>query len=238
MKPRIVRPSAPGIALFALLLLPPVVSAEEVDEDKLGAWYMHFWSTRFGDSQWGMQGDNQYRNWDLGGDMEQLLLRGGLTWTPKSGDALFTLGYASITSGEFGNRSQNTREDRIYQEALLPHKVGDRVYLRHRFRLEQRWVDDQDFRNRARYALFMDIPLGGTTIQRGSWYAAFYNEIFINLEQNIGDGRRVETFDRNRIYGAVGYALRDRVKVQFGYMYQSTDDVDKGQLQLSLHHSF
>ena len=231
--------TALSVALMLLLApLSPSTLAEEIDEDQLGAWYMYFWSTRFADSQWGLQGDTQYRNWDLGGDMEQLLVRGGLTWTPKSGDALFTLGYGSITSGEFGNRSQNTHEDRIYQEALLPQKIGDRVYLRHRFRLEQRWVDDQDFRNRARYALFMDIPLSGSTIAQGAWYAAFYNEVFLNLEQDIGDDREVETFDRNRLYGAVGYALRDRLKVQFGYMYQWTDGPDKGQLQLSLHHSF
>jgi hypothetical protein len=204
----------------------------------MGAWYMYFWGTRFADSQWGLQGDLQYRNWDLGGDMEQLLIRGGVTYTPRTADALFTLGYASITSGEFGSRSNNTREDRIYQEALLPHKLGDRVFLRHRFRLEQRWVEDQDFRNRVRYALFMDIPLSDTEIKQGTWYAAFYNEVFINLEKDIGDGRKVETFDRNRLYGAVGYALRDRLKLQFGYMYQSTDDVDKGQMQLSLHHTF
>jgi hypothetical protein len=230
----------PIFALFFVqtLFLAHLPAAAQVDEDQLGAWYMYFWGTRVNDSQWGLQGDVQYRNWDLGGDLEQLLVRGGLTWTPSSGDALFTLGYANITSGEFGSSDRTRREDRMYQEALLPQTLGQRVYLRHRFRLEQRRVEDQDYRNRFRYALFMDIPLNGTEIKKGAWYLAFYNEIFLNLENNIGNGREVETFDRDRLYGAVGYALGDRLRVQAGYMHQFSDRVDKGQLQFSLHHSF
>ncbi len=56
---------------------------------KTGAWYMYFFNAPFEGSQWGLQGDVQYRNWDLGGDLEQLLIRGGLTWRPKSFDAMF-----------------------------------------------------------------------------------------------------------------------------------------------------
>ena len=226
------------IALLSLMWIASPAMAQGIDEDQLGAWYMYFFNARFDDSQWGFQGDVQYRNWDLGGDLEQLLLRGGVTWRPKSGDALFTLGYGNITTGEFDSNDTASHEERIYQEALLPHKIGSRVYLRHRFRYEQRWVEDQDFRTRFRYALFMDIPLNQEDTSEGAWYLAFYNELFINGEKNIGDGREVETFDRNRTYAALGYSLSDTLKLQGGYMYQITNNVEKGQLQLSLHQSF
>jgi hypothetical protein len=226
------------VSLALTLPIAPASAATEVDEDQLGGWYMYFWGKRFEDSHWGLQGDVQYRNWDVIGDLEQLLIRGGVTYTPSSGDALFTLGYANITSGEFGSSNSTSKEDRIYQEALLPQKIGERVYLRHRFRLEQRWVEDQDFRNRVRYALFMDIPLNRSEIKKGTWYLAFYNEFFLNLERDIGDDREVEIFDRNRLYGAVGYTISDKLKVQGGYMYQFSDTVDKGQLQISLHQTF
>ena len=199
---------------------------------------MYFFNAPFADSQWGLQGDLQYRNWDLGGDLEQLLLRGGLTWRPKSGDAMFTLGYANITSGEFGSGSSTISEDRIYQEALLPQKIGERVYLRHRFRFEQRWVDDQDFRTRYRYALFIDVPFNREDLKKGAFYFAFYNELFINGQRDIGNGREVEVFDRNRTYAALGYSLSDKLRLQGGYMYQYSDAVEKGQLQLSLHQAF
>ena len=210
----------------------------QVDEDQLGAWYMYFFAKSFDESRFGLQRDEQYRMRNLGGDLEQLLLRGGLTWRPSSLDMLVTLGYANITTGEFGPGDDTVNEDRIYQEALLPQKLGDRVFLRHRFRYEQRWVENQDFRTRFRYALFMDIPLNQSDLSEGAWYLAFYNELFINGERDIGDGRTVELYDRNRTYGAVGYSLRDNLRVQGGYMHQHTDNVRKGQLQLSLHHSF
>ena len=226
-----------AILLVAAAVSPRAASAQ-VDEDQLGAWYMYFFSSRFDDSRWGLQGDAQYRNWDLGGDLEQLLLRGGVTYTPESLAATFTLGYANITTGEFGSSDDTVREDRIYQEALLPHKLGPRVFLRHRFRYEQRWVDDQDFRTRFRYALFVDVPLNGEDLKKGAVYLALYNEIFINGDRDIGDGRRVNTFDRNRAYAALGYSLSDTLRLQGGYMYQDTDTIEKGQIQLSLHQSF
>ena len=223
--------------LGAAMVVPQAASAQ-VDEDQLGAWYMYFFSSRFDDSRWGFQGDAQYRNWDLGGDLEQLLLRGGVTYTPESLAATFTLGYANITTGEFGSDDDTFGEDRIYQEALLPHKLGPRVFLRHRFRYEQRWVDDQDFRTRFRYALFVDVPLNGDDLKKGAVYLALYNEVFINGERDIGDGRSVNTFDRNRAYAALGYSLSDSLRLQGGYMYQDTNAVEKGQIQLSLHHAF
>lgn len=210
----------------------------QVDEDELGGWYMYFFNAPSKTSQWGVQGDVQYRNWNIMGDLEQLLIRGGLTWRPKTNDATITLGYASITSSDFDSSSTSGHENRIYQEALLPQNIGERVYLRHRFRFEQRWVEDQDFRTRFRYAIFMEIPLNGTDLGKGAWYLSIFNEVFINGERDIGNGNTVEVFDRNRFYVAAGHSLSDKLKVQFGYMYQYTDTVAKGQLQLSLHQSF
>ena len=210
----------------------------QIDEDQTGAWYMYFWNTTFGESQWGLQGDIQYRNWDLGGDLEQLLLRGGITFSPKNANVKFTLGYGNITSGAFGESDETSGESRIYQEALLPHKISDRFYLTHRFRYEQRWVEDQDFRTRYRYNLFLNVPFNQKSLGKNAIYLALYNEIFINGEREIGDGRRVELFDRNRFYSALGYAIKDNLKVQAGYMTQTTNALSKGQIQLSLHHSF
>lgn len=224
--------------LLTICATIPVYGQAVVDEDDTGAWYMYFFSTQFNESQWGMQGDIQYRNWDLGGDLEQLLLRGGVTWTTLNKVATFTLGYGNITTGTFGSSNSTSNESRIYQEALIRHALGERLRFRHRFRLEQRWVEDQDFRTRFRYAIFVDLPLNNKIIKPGTWYLAAYNEVFVNLESDIGNGRSVDTFDRNRLYGALGYSVTKGIKIQGGYMHQSTNSIDKGQIQLSLHHSF
>lgn len=229
----------PSLALtLCLLALGSTSARAQVDEDQLGAWYMAFFNKTFETSRFGWQGEVQYRNWDYGGDLEQLLLRGGATWRPDSVDMTVTLGYGNITSGAFGASDDTTGEHRSYQEALIPQQLGERVFLRHRFRYEQRWVEDQDFRTRYRYALFVDVPLNQASLSTGAWYVALYNEIFINGQKDIGGGRSVERYDRNRTYGALGYSLRDNLRVQGGYMHQHTDAVGKGQLQLSLHHSF
>jgi hypothetical protein len=209
----------------------------QVDADKLGGWYMYFWNTNFSESKFGLQGDVQYRNWNTIGDLEQLLLRAGVTYSPNANVKL-TLGYGHITSGVFGDSNETSTESRIYQEALLPHKISERIYLKHRFRYEQRWVENQDFRTRYRYNLFLTIPLNQPNLDKNSIYLAFYNELFINGERNIGNGREVEIFDRNRLYGAVGYALKDNLKIQLGVMEQTLNNYSKKQLQLSLHHSF
>jgi hypothetical protein len=230
----------PILLVAALLIMTsfPFPALPQIDEDDVGAWYMYFFSTKLKESRWGIQGDVQYRAWDLGTDMEQLLFRGGVTYTTLNSDATFTLGYANVTSGEFGDSDETSGENRLYQEALLPQQIGKRVYLRHRFRFEQRWVEGQSFRTRFRYAIFLNVPFKGTEIRKGSVYAAFYDELFINGQRDIGDGMEVELFDRNRLYGAIGFALKDRLMLQFGYMLQTTDTFSKGQLQFSFHHVF
>jgi hypothetical protein len=60
-----------------------------------------------------------------------------------------------------------------------------------------------------------------------------YNELFVNANRDIGDGRRVDAFDRNRLYLAIGKVLGDKGRLQLGYMHQQTDSIGKGQLQVS-----
>ena len=226
---------------FLIAALVGVLSASavatEVDEDQPGGWYMVFFSKDLAGSRLGFQGDIQYRTWDGGSDLEQLLIRGGLTYRPRALPGKYTLGLANITSGQFGDSKQTRTEDRTYQEALISQNVAERVYLKHRMRLEQRWVNGQDFRTRFRYALFANVPLNQPDLSPGAWYLALYNEIFINGERNIGDGKEVDYYDRNRFYAALGYRFSDAGQIQAGYMQQHTNAVNKGQLQLSLHYS-
>lgn len=210
-----------------------------IDEDQLGLWNMYFFQKKIKNSQFGIQGDYQLRLWNIGSDLEQLLLRTGVTYRPKDAGILFTLGYAHITTGEFGDGRNNVNENRIYQEALFPQKVGTRFLLTHRLRYEQRWVQNQNLRTRYRYNLFLNVPLNATELKQRTVYAAFYNEIFLNGQRKISDsGRMVEIFDRNRFYMGLGYGLRDNLRVQGGWMLQTTDNWSKGQAQLSLHHTF
>ena len=228
-----------ALVLAGALLLPGAALAQTpFDRDQLGAWYMLFWSTRFDDTSLGLQGDVQHRNWNMGTDLEQLLIRAGLTYQLPASPVLVTGGLAHVTSGVFGDSDETSAERRVYQEALVRQSLGRVVSLRHRYRYEQRWVDGQDFRTRFRYALFGDVGLNGRGTGNGSIYLALYNEVFINGELEIGPGRTVERFDRNRFYTALGFGVNDRSQVQAGYMIQTVPGGSKGQVQISLHTSF
>ncbi|MEQ9405594.1 MAG: DUF2490 domain-containing protein [Cyclobacteriaceae bacterium] len=226
------------LVLIAIVFFVPKRVHAQVDENELGAWYMYFFNTTFNDGPWGVQGDIQYRNWNAGGDLEQLLIRGGITYTPENANIKLTLGYGNVTTGTPGSSGSTTGESRIYQEALFSVRFGNRIHTTHRFRYEQRFVEEQDFRTRYRYNLFLNVPLNSTEIETGTVYLALYNELFMNGQQNIGDGRTVEVFDRNRFYAALGYVIKKGVRVQGGMMRQSTENWNKNQLQFSLHHTF
>ena len=199
-----------------------------------GAWYIYFGNARFKNSLLSIHAEAQYRNHNIIGDLEQLLLRTGLQYNLKDNLATFTAGYGFVRSEPEGsdNRSATT-ENRIYQEALLRQGIG-RVRLSHRFRYEQRFITDQDFRTRYRYALFINIPVNQKSMTKKAWYIALYNEVFIN-GQKINNG---PVFDRDRVYAALGYMISDKLGLQAGYMSQILETKSKGQLQLSLHHNF
>ena len=223
-------------AFILVSLIIPISSSAQEKNDQLGAWYMYFYNTTFKESPWGIQGDLQYRNWNLGGDLEQLLIRSGITYQPKKAQIKFTLGYGNITTGIIGSSNVTSGEHRIYQEALYPVKFGNRIYTNHRFRYEQRFVEGQDLRTRYRYNLFINVPLNKKTLEKKAIYIALYNEIFINGQREIGENNSVEIFDRNRAYAAIGYVIKNGLSVQLGIMNQTTDNQGKNQFQVSLHH--
>ena len=178
----------------------------------------------------------QHRNWNIAGDLEQLLLRGGVTYTPKNTSIKFTLGYGHITTGSFGEDNAKVFENRIYQEALYPVKLGKRVYLNHRFRFEQRFLTD-NFKTRYRYNLFLNVPLNNEGFDTNTIYLALYNEIFVGGYNQTLSSSETEHFDRNRFYSGVGYVINKSLRVQLGYMNQHTNSWVKNQLQFSLHYN-
>ncbi len=223
--------------LLMLFGLTPSLLYGQIDSDQLGSWYIYFWKTQLAEKQWGFQGDIQYRNWNILGDLEQLLIRGGVTYTPKNTEVLLTVGYANINTGQYGQRLTSTiMENRIYQEALLPNTIG-KFHFTHRFRYEQRIMYNQEFRTRYRYNLFLNIPLKGNTIDVKSPYLALYNELFINGQNSYGQTTNTY-FDRNRFYAGIGYKAQKNLKFQLAVMKQTTNNYSKNQLQISGHHSF
>ncbi|MEC5165880.1 hypothetical protein RCH18_001613 [Flavobacterium sp. PL11] len=229
-----------SIKIFIILFLcsSTAAIAQNTTENDLGAWYMYFYNTKLKNSSLGIQGDLQYRNFNAIGDLEQFLVRSAATYSPKNSNITLALGYANITSGKIGENDDTRNENRIYQEVLLPQKIGKRLYFTHRFRYEQRFVENQDFRTRFRYNLAANIPINSNKIEKNTLYVALYNEIFLNGEKNIGNNSTVNVFDRNRLYVGLGYGITNKIRAQIGFINQSTENAAKDQLQFSIHHNF
>lgn len=75
-------------------------------------------------------------------------------------------------------------------------------------------------------------------VAKGTWYLSFYDELFVNGQRHTGNGREIDYYERNRLYGALGYTLSICTQLQLGYMQQHSDLSNKGQVQVSLTHRF
>ena len=168
----------------------------------------------------------QYRNHTVAPtNIEQLLLRTGLNYHFSS-TAFATAGYGYIASHQYDSEQKHpeTEEHRIWQQLIINDLLG-RVKFEHRYRIEQRWVND-DYKNRLRYRLMFFIRLNKPRIEEGTFSLAFYDEIFMNTEKTF--------FDRNRLYGAVAYQFNQYTGVQVGMLHQQVNDFGKWYLQFAL----
>ena len=112
----------------------------------------------------------------------------------------------------------NVNEHRIFQQFTSKQNIGS-VMLNHRYRFEQRFVED-NFKMRFRYFLGFNIAFAETS----NYYISAYNEIFLNTESAV--------FDRNRLFGGLGYKLNKNIKFEAGYMNQFFENSGRDQLNI------
>lgn len=205
-------------ALTALLVLPIFAIAQD---SNFGNWMIYFGNKQI-NSKWNLHHEVQYRNYNAVGDLEQLLLRTGLGYnlTEKT-NLLFGYGYI-LSENYIGDTDEKfqVNEHRIYQQLITKQKFKN-LSIQHRYRFEQRFVED-DFRMRFRYFLNVNVPLSKK--ETNKWYLSAYNEIFLNTESSI--------FDRNRLYGGLGYKISSSVRMEIGYMNQFFETSGRDQLNI------
>ncbi len=192
--------------------------------NNVGTWFVYFGNQKIND-KWNIQSDFQYRDYRFLGQRNQFLARAGLGYNLKPQNNNLLLGYAYIATDaydEFDNNTSTKIEHRIYQQYLYKNKVGSNS-LTHRFRLEERFFPNE-FGLRARYFISLQKPLGSKTIAKGNTYLSAYNELFVDIKD--------PKFDRNRLYGGLGYGITESLRIETGYMIQAQKNITRGQLQL------
>lgn len=201
-------------------------------DPNLGAWYMYFGNAKVENTKWNFNYDLQYRNHEIFTDLNQLLIRGSVQYQLAENLTLGT-GYAFVTTEQFEKPDLPVIEHRIFQDAILIQKV-EQASVRHRFRFEQRFVENQDFKTRLRYQLAIDVSLYTNKEKNTSLYASFYNEVFLNSDETT---RKINPFDRDRLYVGTGYKFNKNTAVQLGWMNQMLQKKSYQQLMFSLHHN-
>ena len=140
-------------------------------------------------------------------------------YTFNEGKNNVLLGYGYILSENYiGNTDDklSINEHRIFQQFVSNQTLGS-VKLSHRYRFEQRFVES-DFKMRFRYFVSLNIQFKSSS----PFYFSAYNEIFLNTKSSI--------FDRNRLYGGIGFKLNDTVRLEAGYMNQFFETSSRDQL--------
>ena len=180
-------------------------------DDYLGSWLMYFGTHHLND-KYSIHYETQLRNYELTNNFFQLLPRVGLNYKIDD-NSMVTAGYAFIptqTDFDEGWGNNMVTENRIWEQFILRNSIGS-IKIRHRYRLEQRWVkngNNTSYKNRARYMLSFKIPLSKK--EDFPLFLSVYDEIFINISD--------EPFNQNRLYTALGYQFNTKANVQLGYL--------------------
>lgn len=207
--------------LICILVLPFIATSQE---SNLGNWLIYIGNKKLNNT-WNIHHEVQYRNYDAVGDLEQLLLRTGLGYTFNESKNNILLGYGYILSENYigdTNEKATVHEHRVFQQFTSKQNIG-KLKMNHRYRFEQRFVED-DFKMRLRYFLGFNYPLQNKEDGKSPLYLSAYNEVFLNTESDV--------FDRNRVYGGLGYRFSENLKLELGYMNQFFENSGRDQINI------
>jgi hypothetical protein len=204
------------------------LNAQKQIDNQTHAWVMYTGNHRLSE-HWGCHTEYQWRRSDIFDHWQQSLMRLGVDYYTNTGTQV-TLGYGWIKTFPYGAQpiSHYNNEHRIWQQLILKSKSG-RVDFQHRYRLEQRfienWVVGTDglysmdgfvFRQRVRYRFMATVPISRKEMADNTLFLAVYDEPFLGFGKGIGKN----ILDQNRLYGAIGWRFNKNFNVQLGYLNQ------------------
>lgn len=209
-------------------------------EENLGSWFMYFGTHKLSE-KYSLHYETQLRNYEIVSNFNQLLPRVGLNYHIDENTSL-TAGYAFIPTQnifDLGWDEQIITENRIWEQFILRNSIN-RIKIRHRYRLEQRWIKKVDiiqisnntslsefstsYKNRARYMLSVKLPISKN--EDSPLFISLYDEIFLNISDS--------PFDQNRLFAALGYQINKQMNFQVGYLRHRSGGLNLNRFQLAV----
>jgi hypothetical protein len=201
--------------------------SQKIISNQENAWVLYTGNHKIS-KKLGVHTEYQWRRADLFNDWQQSLLRVGLDYYHNP-NISFTAGYASIISYQYGEQpiSHQTHENRIWEQVNLKSKYG-RFDLQHRYRMEQRLIDNwtnssgafvqgkDNYRNRVRYRMMVNVPLSRKEMANNTLFLNVNDEVFLGF----GKGIAKNVLDQNRFIAALGWRFSPNFNIQLGYLNQ------------------
>ncbi|MFN3918471.1 MAG: DUF2490 domain-containing protein [Flavobacteriales bacterium] len=211
------------LLFISLLLFLPLElkSQNQARPQPYGAWISYTGDNKI-NSKFGVHSEAQSRNFGIKNTLEQYLIRVGINYylTPTS---MITAGYGVFYTQPTNQSTVGSRvfENRAWEQLILRHRYNN-VFIEHRYRLEQRFIQNLDSKqstsnHRIRYRFQTTFPLYSISTSLKHYFINCSNEIFLNLGRKVSG----ELFDRNRFYVAVGYQFSPKINLQLGYLNQT-----------------
>jgi hypothetical protein len=189
--------------------------AQKTIDDQLHGWVLYQGNHKL-NSQFDLHTEYQWRRANGFADWQQSLARVGLDYKLNP-SVTISGGYAWILTYPYGSQpiANQTNENRLWQQLILKQPIGN-LQVQHRYRLEQRWTDNQ-FKQRMRYRAQVLIPLQKSFVdKKQGLFLNVNNEVFLGFGKGIGKN----ILDQNRFIGAVGYQFNKDFSLQMGYLNQ------------------
>ncbi len=154
-------------------------------------------------------------------------------YSPAVRFSLMPLGWIGSNRFKDGAPSAFFSELRVAPQVILTQQLG-KLRIDHRLRYEFRFfgqnqsVDNKSFiyggdfstttfKERFRYQIKASMPLGKDKMEDKTWYAQAYNELFVNMGEQVAN---TNLLDQNRVLVGLGYRFTKHVSLEVGYMQQ------------------
>lgn len=217
------------VLLCATLILHPTDSHAQAPSRPLGSWSLINARLKLNQT-WGVWFEGQLRSTAFFNDFFYFETKGGVTYALNDNIAM-TLGlgrYETYTIGDNFERPLVQGETRSWFQLVMENQLG-RVNFDHRYRVEQRYTTN-GYRNRFRYRLNLVVPVNHADMRPTTLYTYVGDEVFFT--------NKAPYYERNRLYGGLGYVLGHDVAVQAGYLrqydYKIETQVSRDFFQLAL----
>lgn len=199
--------------------------SQETGENQLGTWYIYYGTHTISDKL-SAYTELQCNLYEVASNFEQFWAITALNYhLSESAETSIGYGYFNQdTSFQDTPGEQNTTENRLFEQLALSSVLG-KFNFQNRYRIEHRFIEKPNERvteHRVRGRLQVTFPLNDR------WFLNAFDEVFINLQEPL--------FNQNRLYGALGFKVCDRMKLQAGFMkiHQTGKSWDRLQLVVNI----